>query len=785
MPLRGRYDRVRSAFWPAWAARLRSSAGLFPSSVVRLRRPALETVAVTVLVVALFFQRLDHYLYLVRGFPIPDITFALAGVVVLAYAAVLAYRGKLDLRRPSRAELTVVALFVVFGLVSVAAVLAAQTPPKRASGLVSKAIFAAGDHPYDVAARNARVVQLRNVQLHAYFMHVTPVRRRPAVVGFRLRKRPIPIDQRRSYTYSVQLSTTSAPVRLAVVLRQWSPGSKRKAVVVTRHVKVRPDHWVRVDLPAEPAPGARVLEPFIVLPRLRRKTTLLLGYAQLVSAARVPLAIPTATRRYRLESKGVTVRQDPSGSTGWWTVVARSRPGTRGIVRFRPSAHTLLVHHAHAYTFTAQFHSSRPTTLVVGVRRPPGPASGKPFETTERVALAASRWTQATLTARAFPGKVLEPFVVLPRSARPTTLLVSYARLTRRPPAPRPVLTSHFSQSVKTIAHFAYLALIALLVGRILTPFLLRRAFAVFFVLAVGASILAALQAVDQNVLHTGISQSLHLVSRGGTGFVRPCSIFSEPALLGYFALLGALVGIRMQASWRTRWVWPGVGVCLLAILLAAAAGPIVALVPVALYLAWRASRVWRRFWRELAALAVVAIGVLVFLPAGKTLTTRANAIISGSDNSAQFRYAYDSASVRIWELAPMTGVGLGNSRFYMPSFVDLSFDPYLNAQDAQFQSVNSYLGTLSESGIFGLLMLVTMLVTLFWPLGRRRRDDAWLTEAAILLFIVAFFFISAFSYPIFWFWVGARLAQLHWQAEPERVEERAPKGALQPDPAG
>jgi O-antigen ligase len=357
-------------------------------------------------------------------------------------------------------------------------------------------------------------------------------------------------------------------------------------------------------------------------------------------------------------------------------------------------------------------------------------------------------------------------------AARSPTPLLGHPQITS---AKRVVLAAHFGQSVKTFVHFAYFGLIALLLGRILNPSLMRRALSTFFVLAVAASVLAVLQAIDQNALHTGASEALHLVSRsrgqsGSAGFLSPVSIFSEPAFLGYFALLGLLIGLRMHGSWPTRWVWVGMGFCLVAILLAAAAGPIVALGAVALYLAWRASRVWRRFWKELTVLVVVGIGVLALLPAGKALTTRADAIISGSDASANFRYAYDSASIRTWKLSPLTGVGMGNTRYYLPSLVDLSFDPNLAPSDAQFQSVSSYLNTLAESGVFGLLMLATMLATLFWPFGKGRSDSAWLTETAILLFIVASFFITIVADPIFWFWVGLRLAELRG-TEPEGAD--------------
>jgi O-antigen ligase len=771
------------------------------------RLPAVGEVVVTLVVVSLFFERVDFVLYIERGFPIPNLSFVLAGLLVLAYAAALAYRRRLDLRAPSWAELTVVALIIVLGLTAVAASLAGGALSKpdapRASAAIIPAVLpgaapttaaimpAVREHPYDLTVRNGRVLQLPGVGLDAYFLHFTPAIRKLAMLGFRLGKSSI--DRSRSYAYSVRLKSTSSPVRLSVVLRQWSPGSKATPFDTSTTLEADSAGWALGSVRVEPAPGERVLEPLILLPPRLRKTTLLVASAQLVSSERVPLAIPAQRGgKYRLESRGVEVRQHASGLTGRWTITAKSEPGKKGILRFLPDVHTRPVSDKHEYVFTALVHSARrPTTVTVGLRRTPS-AGTKASETTQRATVeSGASWTRVRVAMEAEPGAGLQPFVVFPSAGRSRRFVIWGARLARQPTTPQPVLVSHFGQSVKTLVHFAYFALIVLVLGRIFTPRSMRRAFSTFFVLAVAASILAVLQAIDQNALHTGASGALHLLSRsrspsGSSGFLSPCSIFSEPAFLGYFALLGLLIGLRMYGSWHTRWVLVGIGFCLTAILLAAAAGPIVALAAVALYLAWRANHLWRRFWRELTALVVVGIAVLAFLPAGNALTTRASSIISGSDTSAKFRYAVDSASIRMWEISPLTGVGLGNARYYLPSLVDLSFDPNLSPQDAQFQSVSSYLSTLGESGVFGLLMLATMLITLVWPFGKRRSDDAWLSEAAILLFIVASFFITVFAAPVFWFFVAVRLADLRMpQLEAEAASATVPKSGLQPTLSG
>jgi O-antigen ligase len=206
----------------------------------------------------------------------------------------------------------------------------------------------------------------------------------------------------------------------------------------------------------------------------------------------------------------------------------------------------------------------------------------------------------------------------------------------------------------------------------------------------------------------------------------------------------------------RTRWIAAGIVLCLAAILLAASAGPIVAAVPVLVYIAWRAAPTLKRMWRSLAAAAIAGVVLLVVVPAGSTLVDRASAILSGSDASASLRYSIDKASITIWELSPATGVGLGNVRFYLPDLVHLSFAP-----DAVFsyQEANAYLGMLAECGIFGLAALVAVLVSLLVPISGGSRELDWITSAPILMFAVAFFFIGGLITPMFWFWVGLRLA--------------------------
>src|SRR5262249_49750004 len=160
---------------------------------------------------------------------------------------------------------------------------------------------------------------------------------------------------------------------------------------------------------------------------------------------------------------------------------------------------------------------------------------------------------------------------------------------------------------------------------------------------------------IDQNVLHTGATGALRLISRDtGQGFIRPCSIFSEPAILGYYMLIGVVIGLWLNVTSPSRWIWVGMGLCVIASLLGAAAGPAVAFFVDFLYLLWRARSVLRQSWRELAMIGVVAIAVLVFLPVGKTLGQRATNTGPVASRSTDFRKKQDAASVKIWRLSPL-----------------------------------------------------------------------------------------------------------------------------------
>jgi hypothetical protein len=315
-------------------------------------------------------------------------------------------------------------------------------------------------------------------------------------------------------------------------------------------------------------------------------------------------------------------------------------------------------------------------------------------------------------------------------------------------------------QITKTVLHLVALSLCALIIGTMLTMRLVAVALWAYVVVAASVSILAIVQVLDQNWLHWGISSALHLTFRFTDGFTRPSVYFSEPAYLGYTAVTGFLLSCRLAvAGLHRRVVTPVAAICLVAALLAAAAGPLVVGVVCAVFLLARFglhSAPPGRSARLTGALVVVALVGLIVSPLGGTLRNRAVAMWGGHDVSSQIRSSLNRASLEVWKDAPVTGIGLGDSRLIFPKIVHA---PYAPPGGYMFNSGNVYLTLLAETGPVGL---AAFLVFLAWLLAPKRTVSGWIDDSTligILLFTGAFLFIGGLLLPMFWLWVGLRLA--------------------------
>jgi hypothetical protein len=325
-----------------------------------------------------------------------------------------------------------------------------------------------------------------------------------------------------------------------------------------------------------------------------------------------------------------------------------------------------------------------------------------------------------------------------------------------------PAGTAGASQSTKTFAHVVFLLGVALLLGRSLSRGLVVWALRVFLVVATACCVLAILQALDLNVVHSGLSTRwLHLIDRryagdcNRTGYLAPVSIFSEPAYLGYSAL-AAILAIIFLLGRSVRAVAMAV-VCAAALVLSVSAGALVLAFVLGIYLF---IRYWARELRSQLLLAGIVVAVVFGLGVGTSslgdvLTNRARDIWRGTDPSAQYRGTVDEASVKIWHDSPLVGVGLGNSRRYLPGLVHLWFMPNFVPT---FSDSSAYFNLLGESGPLAVLALVLVLGVLY---RRRGPPDAaaLLTQTLVLLVALECAILGLFLQPIFWFLVGLRLA--------------------------
>ena len=97
-----------------------------------------------------------------------------------------------------------------------------------------------------------------------------------------------------------------------------------------------------------------------------------------------------------------------------------------------------------------------------------------------------------------------------------------------------------------------------------------------------------------------------------------------------------------------------------------------------------------------LAASALVAAAMWLLTPVSSTIRYRAEDISGGQDASAELRTELNRGSIDVWKTAPVTGVGLGNSRSNLDQ-IDVSWAP--PGASVAFNSANAYLNLLGEAG--------------------------------------------------------------------------------------
>jgi O-antigen ligase len=310
-------------------------------------------------------------------------------------------------------------------------------------------------------------------------------------------------------------------------------------------------------------------------------------------------------------------------------------------------------------------------------------------------------------------------------------------------------------QISKTWLHLFFLALAAILLGRVLSRNgLVSFVLVSYFLFSVVISTIVIVQALDQNLLHTGASEAIGLGSRLSGSFYRPYGTWSEPAYLGYSAVAAILIGLGLVGRGRVVFGTIGATISLIALVLSGSAGALI-LAPTLFVILLATGRLASRpLLLGLACLAAVTVVVLVPTPAGHYAVERVRNVVQGNDASVTFRHEVNDALVKIWDKAPYTGVGLGDTRFFLPQLVHLPFMPNLRLLAP---STNVYLALLAETGPGGVIALLgTLLVLLLRT--RSQKDLEQLTRVLIVLIGLEFVLIGAFLLPPFWFWASLRL---------------------------
>jgi hypothetical protein len=310
-------------------------------------------------------------------------------------------------------------------------------------------------------------------------------------------------------------------------------------------------------------------------------------------------------------------------------------------------------------------------------------------------------------------------------------------------------------QISKTWLHLAFLAAAAVLLGRVLGTGLVPFALVIYFVLSVAVSALAIVQALDENVLHTGASGQIGLGSRPSGDFLRPYSTWSEPAYLGYSAVTSSLIGLWLIRRGRVLLGAGGAVISMIAVVLSGSAGPLILGPLLFLALLVTGTLASRRLLLGLAAAGAVSLAVLLPTSPGGYAVERVEDVIAGRDASVTFRREVNEALVDIWRRAPYTGVGLGDSRLFLPELVEI---PFMPEQVLLVPSSSVYLGLLAETGPLGVAALVAALLALLAPTRTSERELEQLTRVLIVFVGLQFLVIGAFILPPFWWWASLRM---------------------------
>ncbi len=169
----------------------------------------------------------------------------------------------------------------------------------------------------------------------------------------------------------------------------------------------------------------------------------------------------------------------------------------------------------------------------------------------------------------------------------------------------------------------------------------------------------------------------------------------------------------------------------------------------------------------QLAAVAILAIGLLVAVPQYADRLTSLTAIVdtvtgtdaaSQADGSILSRATENIAALNVFSDHPLVGVGPGQFPSYYRQYAD---EVAINVKAEDRQAHNLYLATAADTGVLGLICLVAILAITLWQLALARRR--WIGRRTDLANMATAFSLSVLTYMTTGIFLHLSYARYFW----------------------
>lgn len=241
----------------------------------------------------------------------------------------------------------------------------------------------------------------------------------------------------------------------------------------------------------------------------------------------------------------------------------------------------------------------------------------------------------------------------------------------------------------------------------------------------------------------------------------RPGSISGDA---NYFALnlclvfpLALLVVLRSRVLWERIFALGCMIAMIVANTLGASRGGLFGLAATVLFLVWNSPRRLRNF----ALIVLLLVPPLFLLPSSPLRRLSQSSWSNRVGEEA--RLTAWKAGLHMVQQHPLTGIGLGEFKAEMPSYID-------NSRVAPSIAHNTYLEVAAECGLLTFLVFMALLFLTYRTLSKVRRQTAGAgpplvnlaafgLQAGLVGYLVGAFFLSAEYQKLFWLWLFLAMA--------------------------